>query len=55
VSMSDACMELRCVRNTTDHIDQRTCRENNCVIYESESLIAYRSVATPSISVPSVT
>jgi hypothetical protein len=41
VTMSVACMELHSVRHTTAHIDLWTYRENNGIIYDLESLIAY--------------
>jgi hypothetical protein len=39
--MSVACMELHSVRHTTAHIDLRTYCENDDIIYDLESLIAY--------------
>jgi hypothetical protein len=34
-------MELLSVRHATANTDLRTCRENNGIIYDLESLIAY--------------
>jgi hypothetical protein len=41
MSMSVACMQLHSVRHTTAHIDLRTYMENNGIIFDLVSLIAY--------------